>query len=72
MAEWMRTVCPRTCVKMLRRSRLKGSLTIMRAQLIPFCPHFASFKNRELIATITVLADMSTAPAAGVSRTPSG
>jgi len=36
------------------------------------CPYLASFRNRELIATITVLADISTAPAAGVSMMPKG
>jgi hypothetical protein len=34
--------------------------------------YLASFRNRELIATMTVLADISTAPAAGVSMMPNG
>ena len=32
--------------------------------------HLTTFKNRALIATITVLTAIRTAPAAGVSRTP--
>ena len=38
--------------------------------LLEYPGYFSSLSNRALMATITVLADINTAPSAGVSSTP--